>query len=138
MDAWAEVSTDTTRVSVDGANLCGSNDIEIASICGNVAGTFQAFVFDNVCTDAPNERLEAADWLIFPNPAADFTTVRWSDGLRPREVQLFDLAGRKVSSTANTSGNATELNLGGLPAGVYLVRVITRDGRTGTRRLIRR
>jgi hypothetical protein len=138
MDDWAEVDTDTTRVRVDGANLCGSNDIEIASICDNVAGTFQAFVFDNVCTDSPDGRLEAADWSVFPNPAANFATVRWSGGLQAREVQLFDLTGRRISSTSNISGNATELNLGGLPAGVYLVRVITEDGRAGTRRLIRR
>jgi subtilisin family serine protease len=138
MDDWAEVDTDTTLVRVNGANLCGSNDIEIASICDNVAGTFQAFVFDNVCTDSPDGRLEASDWSVFPNPAANFATVRWSDGLRPREVQLFDLTGKRISSTTNTSGTTTELNLGELPAGVYLVRVITQDGRAGTRRLVRR
>lgn len=137
-DEWAEVDSDTTQVSVDGANLCGSNDIEIASLCDDTAGTFQAFVFDNVCTDTPDGRLEAAEWSVFPNPVADFATVRWSDGLRPSEVQLYDLNGRKISSTVNTSGGSTELNLSGLAAGVYLVRVITQDGRAGTRRLIRR
>lgn len=137
-DDWAEVDTDTTQVSVDGANLCGTNEIEIASVCNGMVDTFQAFVFDNVCTDTPDGRLEAAAWSVFPNPAADFTTVRWSDGLRPREIQLFDLTGRRISATVNTSGNTAEVSLNGLAAGVYLVRMITADGRAGTRRLIRR
>ncbi|TXF89367.1 S8 family serine peptidase [Neolewinella aurantiaca] len=137
MDDWAEVDTDTTYVSVDGANLCGTNEIEIASVCDSVAGVFQAFVFDNVCTDTPDGRLEAAAWSVFPNPAANLATVRWSDGLQPREVQLFDLTGKKISTSANTSGTSATLDLSALPAGVYLVRVITQDGLAGTRRLIR-
>ena len=137
-DGWAEVDTDTTQVSVDGANLCGTNEIEIASVCDSTAGTFQAFEFNNVCTDTPDGRVAAADWSVFPNPAASFATVRWSEGLRPAEVQLFDLTGRQISSTRTTSGDTAELNLAGLAAGVYLVRVITHDGRAGARRLIRR
>jgi subtilisin family serine protease len=138
MDAWAEVDTDTTQVSVDGANLCGANEIEIASVCNGVVDTFRAFVFDVVCTDTPDGRIEAADWSVFPNPAAGFTTVRWSASLRPQEIQLFDLTGRQISTTRITSGGTAELNLGGLATGVYLVRVITADGRAGTRRLVRR
>ena len=136
-DTWAEVDTDTTVVSVDGANLCGSNDIEIASVCNGVVDTFRAFVFDNVCTDAPDGRVAPAAWSVFPNPTGDFTTVRTTGGLRLREVQLHDLNGRRISTT-RTDGAAAELRLGGLPAGVYLVRVITADGRAGTRRLVRR
>lgn len=138
MDEWAEVDTDTTRVSVSGANLCGTNEIEIASVCNGVVDTFQAFVFDNVCTDTPDGRLEATNWSMFPNPAAGITTVRWSTSLRPQEIQLFDLTGRRMSTTRTTSGTTADLNLEGLTPGVYLVRIITQDGRAGTRRLIRR
>ncbi len=137
MDAWEEVDVEANQVSVEGANLCGANDIEIASVCNGVADDFRAFIFDNVCTDTQDRRLAATDWSVFPNPTASFTTVSWSASLRPQEIELFDLTGRRVSTTAVTSGTATDLNLEGLAAGVYLVRIITQDGRAGTRRLIR-
>ena len=57
---------------------------------------------------------------IYPNPATDVVTVR-AEALR--EVSLLDLNGRVLSTTAGS-----RIDVSGLAAGVYFLRVVTADG----------
>ena len=87
------------------------------------------------------ERENFAITSIFPNPAADRTTVQtnalvFSDGAR---VDIYDALGRNVRGgkavRIGTNPIRLELNLSGLTAGAYLVRV-TERGRVAEGRLV--
>lgn len=64
--------------------------------------------------------VNAARVKVYPNPATDVVTVR-AEALR--EVSLLDLGGRVLSTTASA-----RVDVSGLAAGVYFLRVVTADG----------
>jgi hypothetical protein len=56
---------------------------------------------------------------IFPNPASDFITVRADPARITGTTEIFDVQGKRVIKTGQLSG----IDISGLPAGVYRVRV---------------
>ncbi len=76
-----------------------------------------------------------AGWQLFPNPATDRVRIadpaaRFTDF----RFELFDLTGRRLPRHVSPGG---ELDLSGLPAGLYLVRgTETTSGRSWTRKLV--
>ena len=67
----------------------------------------------------------------YPNPTHDELTLNLP---QPAQVDVLDLAGRRVRQAALPAGQPT-LPLRGLAPGMYLLRAITADGRSATRRL---
>ena len=63
--------------------------------------------------------VESLRWTLYPNPASMTVTVESSE---PAEIGLFDVSGREVKRTALGVGTTT-VDLGGLPQGVYFVRL---------------
>ena len=61
----------------------------------------------------------------FPNPGSDGFTIR--DAQPIQEVQLRSTDGRLLK-VQQGRGNEVELNAPGLPAGMYLLRVLRADG----------
>ena len=58
---------------------------------------------------------------VYPNPVSDVLNIR-GEGIL--QIELMDVNGRTVM----TSGATSQLNLSGMAAGLYMVRVITNDG----------
>lgn len=67
---------------------------------------------------------------VWPNPANGIVNVEASQPVRL--VEVIDLAGRKVCSA-----NGAAVDLGGMPAGVYILRCTT-DGGVATSRVVKR
>ena len=67
---------------------------------------------------------------VWPNPANGFVNVEASQPVRL--VEVLDLAGRKVCSA-----HGAAVDLGGMPAGVYILRCTT-DGGVATSRVVKR
>lgn len=65
--------------------------------------------------------INTSDISIFPNPTADFVTIK-AEGLQ--QVDVFDVTGRMIKSVP-TDGNALQLDLSDLKAGVYLISAKT-------------
>ena len=59
---------------------------------------------------------------IYPNPATDRLSVSCNEAVR--EVSVMDVAGRTVMTLSNTNN----IDVSGLAAGVYMVRVATENG----------
>ncbi len=79
----------------------------------------------------------ASTLLIQPNPAADRATITWPEGQRPARVEVFSLTGALVlSGTTGIGDPRMDLDLTGLPDGVYTVRA-TGATSTATVRLVR-
>ena len=72
------------------------------------------------------------DLEAWPNPTRDEATVRYSVAQAGEaRVSVFDALGREVATLADGSVSAGryETTLGGLPGGVYVVRLVTAMGR---------
>ena len=73
---------------------------------------------------------------LYPNPAREYAKVGWSD-IEPVEIALYDMSGREVySSRMQPDLPEYYLDLSGLSAGVYVVRVRDRSGGVGVERLV--
>jgi len=71
---------------------------------------------------------------VYPNPARSFATVEVAGITGEFQITLTDIAG-KVLSNEIIYNNTLELNLSGLDAGIYLVKVKSADGMEQVKRL---
>lgn len=76
---------------------------------------------------------------LYPNPSAGQVKLLLGDWTEPAEVQVMDMAGREILCGLWTPGQASslELDLGQVPEGSYLVRVVGVE-RVAVGRLVRR
>jgi len=73
-------------------------------------------------------------YLFYPNPAQDQLYLQYSPDVQPTQVELYDLQGRLVY----TQGNGLEnINLQGLSAGQYLMKVTLENGKVFTDKMIK-
>ena len=82
-------------------------------------------------TATRTEAARALDLSIYPNPATATATVETAT---PTRFAILDLTGRVVQ-TGSATQRRHSLNLAGLAADVYLVRVVDADGATAVQRL---
>jgi len=91
---------------------------------------------DLTCTTAVGEETISANELeVFPNPAGREITLNSAAGLR--SVVIFNGAGRRVRRLS-LQGNTASISLAGLPRGVLHLRVVSRDGTVGWRKVVAR
>lgn len=74
------------------------------------------------------------DFNIFPNPSSGAITIEFDYKL-PRKVEIIDVLGNSVYSSDLETSNKT-LVLDNLISGVYMVRVIQKEGFVSTKRFI--
>ena len=64
---------------------------------------------------------QPAEWNVWPNPVSDVLHI--SEGPEIRRVDVLDLSGRVQATSADG-----EVNVSALPAGLYILRVVTAEG----------
>lgn len=87
-------------------------------------GFHQIFVEKTTLDASALETASAANVQVFPNPAQDFLQLNTDT---PLQATLFDLHGRQVLSPISVE-TTTQLEVGALPTGTYVLRTITADG----------
>jgi hypothetical protein len=80
-----------------------------------------------------NPEGEAKLFRIFPNPAKETVLITAVDIME--QIELYDLSGR-ILRTVTPKTIKTELKLGNLSSGVYLLKVRLKNGGTKTEKLI--
>lgn len=134
---------------VEGAVVAVSQDHELIGR-GTVSGGIATIVFDALTSDMPltvtatkqNYRpyqgpvqvgngpvgIEElmASWQMFPNPANTTVNIITTDNSM-EEVTLYSIAGQELSRTV-ISGGTAQLDVSGLAAGSYLVRIVSDKG----------
>ena len=69
---------------------------------------------------------------LFPNPAQDF--IYLCPGMNSiREIFLSDINGKLISQHTSNGGSIMEINITGLPPGIYLISVVNEDGNSNLR-----
>jgi len=93
----------------------------------------EAIFFDNVVFDGDLgvTQQTANAFSVYPNPATNQVTIE-SQLSGNKEVQIFDVLGKKVLSTSLTTN---QLDITALHSGVYVIQ-ITQEGVTSTQKLI--
>lgn len=112
----------------------------ITTLTGSNSVVFtQGFHQPELCGIVATHDLDIELWelMVFPNPTADYVTVRYSDRQNARlEASVFDLMGRPILTSfllADPSG--TSLDCSDWQAGVYLLQL--RDPSTGAGAVVR-
>ena len=62
---------------------------------------------------------------IYPNPVKDQLSLTFANGIKPENVTLYDLQGRLVETKHN---DMEIIDMSAMPAGVYMLHVIMKDG----------
>ena len=74
---------------------------------------------------------------VFPNPAGDWVILRVaSQEVQPGQVALFNQYGILVMET-DVAGCEVQINLAGLPRGLYIIRYLNKQGRIYFSRIIK-
>ena len=73
-------------------------------------------------------------YACWPNPAKDQLHLQYSPDVEPKQVELYDLQGRLVRSQANA---LESLNMEGLAAGQYVMKVTMEDGTVYTDKVVK-
>jgi hypothetical protein len=98
------------------------NDDECISIPANVENSEVTFVLDVDMTDGVSEK-DTDAISIYPNPAKDKLNV---NGENIQSISMFNMVGQVVYHSENADSSQT-IELGGMPAGIYIVKVVTAD-----------
>lgn len=77
----------------------------------------------------------SAEFVLLPNPLVNRVLTLQLPGRTEARAEIFDVTGRKLFNTIVNGGTAI-LSLSEFSPGVYLVKVITADGRMVTRKLV--
>ena len=62
---------------------------------------------------------------VYPNPVKDQLSLSFTNDIEPESVELYDLAGRLVSTKHNSMES---IDMSTMPAGVFMLRVTMKDG----------
>jgi len=123
-DTWVKItatSTAPTNASIlrfTFRNYTSSSDMDIDNV----------IVYDTQAASTKENNIEGLN--IFPNPANDVLNIT-SNSTADKNVQLFDLTGKKVLDVTTVS----QVNVSTLKAGIYVAK-INEAGKTDTRKVI--
>src|SRR5690606_32804737 len=74
---------------------------------------------------------QISEVTIYPNPTTGI--LNFNSKSEIQNVVLFDLSGRKISEF-----NSSQINISSLPKGIYLVKISTKDGKTTTKKVVKK
>ena len=80
----------------------------------------------------PEQNFVNTTFDLYPNPSNDYvfiSSMNENDFLR---IEMLSMEGKLVKSEAFTK----KINISDLPVGMYIVRLLTQNGRTAQRKLI--
>ncbi len=78
---------------------------------------------------------ESVEMEVFPNPADGVLRMRLLSDAKPVGVELYDASGRMVMEVRRGFEN---MNIATLPAGQYMVKVTVDNGRTYTKKIVKK
>jgi hypothetical protein len=124
----------TYKWKKDGSNISGATN---ASYTAKAAGTYKVVVTNaNACSKTSagtvvtvnckeQELTQSNSFTIYPNPNSGSFELSSSEDLTGSHLEIINLLGQKVFENRNITRNIVDVSF--LPAGSYLIRVITKE-----------
>ena len=95
---------------------------------------FYYLVHDADPTGTPEAETFIRPYLFYPNPVQTELYLQYSPDMQPQSVQLYDLQGRMVRTQRN---GLESINMEGLPAGTYTMRVVLENGKAYSDKVVK-
>ena len=114
-------------------NDAGDSKIITSSGYSNLEVYLNDMVGDTVTTSA-TEIKSMLPLQIFPNPCTEKVLIQSENSIKT--IELFDINGKRVLSV-NGSGMNSEISVGDLEKGIYLIRAITNNGTIALSKLVK-
>ena len=73
---------------------------------------------------------------VYPNPAKDYIKLEFSDGSDCQSIEIYSIDGRLVETFPETS-HQTTIDISGLHAGMYIMKIRMADGREYAERIVK-
>ncbi|WP_274473905.1 T9SS type A sorting domain-containing protein [Mangrovimonas aestuarii] len=89
-------------------------------------------IYDTLSIDDPT--FDSSGMTIYPNPAKDVINIAFKNGTQPNSIVIYDIMGKHVKSFSQE----TSIDISGLSAGMYLVKVSNENGDNLVRRIIKK
>ena len=111
--------------------------------CSNINGTqvrssapeiFALKFFADGTLSVPEAEAFVRPYMFWPNPVSDQLNFEFSPDVMPTKIELYDLQGRLVRSQANAWQS---LNMEGLAAGQYVMKVTMEDGKVFSDKVVK-
>ena len=67
------------------------------------------------------------NYIVYPNPFTDYTTIKLSDAVQTQKIELIDIHGRTVRTIDNVNSNSITIHRDNLPSGIYFIRIHSDD-----------
>jgi hypothetical protein len=127
-----EVAADVRQAADRGFVVCGTSD--------SAGGSILLIKTDSLgmlgVSEAPAVRHPGPVFVVTPNPARSVAHLTWTAPLdAPGRLVLADATGRVLRDTEVRTCLSTDVDLSGLPSGVYLIR-LTSDGLESSHKLV--
>ena len=126
----SSASTTTNNYTITGLTPNTTYQIQVQSNCGNSNLSGWSEPITVTTTGIDNYLLNSI--TLYPNPAKDVVNVQCTmNNVQLKGIEVIDVYGkvvRTVVETMCTSSLQTQINVSGLAAGMYFVRVTTEEG----------
>ena len=106
---------------------CWTTDLEKAQV-------FVIKFFRDGSLSVPEIASFIRPYMFYPNPTQTELHLQYSPDIQPKQIELYDLQGRLVRSQ---SKGLESLNMAGLPAGTYTMRVMLEDGKVFSDKVVK-
>lgn len=90
--------------------------------CGTVTMRVTVGSYKGENPSSIEEQINAAKIAVFPNPAMDYLNIQSDFTFQDGQILVLDLQG-KIVQQSPMQGNEKQIQVGQLPAGVYILRI---------------
>ena len=97
-------------------------------------GSISVVIIEGQLWDVPENQDWVRPYTYYPNPASDRLRLQYSPDVQPKQIELYDLQGRLVRTQGEGLGS---LNLQGLAAGQYVMKVTMEDGKVFSDKVVK-
>lgn len=137
-ETFALVSNNLATIDVDTYSSCSvidmDNDGNYNLVVGQDLGGLLHFEHDPNSSISIEENFSNAHVAVYPNPTNNTITIACND-LQGKSYSLLDLNGKQLMS-GQLHGSKTQVNIGHLNQGVYVVQVLL-DGQECMKRIVK-
>ena len=126
-DYWHEYYPNSTTFQITGLEGDSYYEVRVKAICEGNESEWSDTILVHTSDVGVIEHLQSSISL-YPNPANDVVNVQCTmNNVQVKAVEVFDVYG-KLINTVNIVDNPIRVNVAGLAAGMYFVRVNTDEG----------
>jgi hypothetical protein len=145
---WKINSTSSTITLTNSAFYTGPFspvEVDFLQVVPSTNSTTATLIFDNYIAKATatdnllgNEAFSSeigGTLAIYPNPVKDVLNVK-TETMNFESVQIYDVKGRVVKDVI-VNQNSSQLNVADLESGVYMIKIVTDQGLSTTKKFIK-